>query len=172
MHCLYCNKRLWLFFSKKRLFCSKLHQVAYHDELSAMNRLMEFTVLEEPSAIPAPRNQKLSKIDSAYKTSPIPPVAAPPLCNFVVQPGPKPALPDLPATAVLLEAEPFAGPIQLPSGSKGLIALPVASATEPAGEIAAMANETIAACGGQSKRSRRTPRSSAASSRTNRRRQR
>src|SRR5580693_9258376 len=42
MHCLYCKKRLWLFFSKEREFCSKLHEATYHEELSAMNRLMEF----------------------------------------------------------------------------------------------------------------------------------
>jgi hypothetical protein len=165
MRCLYCNKRLWLAFSKERVFCSKQHQAAYHDELSAMRRLMEFTVSVEPPAIVELRNQKPSKIDCA-----IPPVAVPPLCNFVVERGPEPAIPDLPATAVLLEAEPFSGPIQLPSGSMGLVVFTLASATEPAGEIAAIANERIAACRVQSKRSRRTQRSSAAKSRTKRQR--
>jgi hypothetical protein len=60
MHCLYCNKRLWLFFSKERLFCSKVHEAAYYDELSAMDRLMEFTVPAEPTKGPASAEQKRS----------------------------------------------------------------------------------------------------------------
>src|SRR3984957_13564338 len=55
MHCLYCNKRLWLFFSKERLFCSKLHEAAYYDELSAMDRLKEFTVPAGPAERPRDR---------------------------------------------------------------------------------------------------------------------
>jgi len=43
MQCLYCKKRLGLFASKKRPFCSKLHEDWFHDEQSgtAIRRLLE-----------------------------------------------------------------------------------------------------------------------------------
>jgi hypothetical protein len=173
MHCLYCNKRLWLLFSKERAFCSKLHEDAYQDELSAMRRLTEFTVPVVRQALPAPENRRLSEIYRASTMPPIPPVAVPPLCNFVVDQGrPKPVTPDLAATTVLLEAKQFAAPIQFPSGSRSLIALTLDSAIGAAGEIATTATERIAPCRVQSKRSRRIPPPSptAFSLRTHRRR--
>jgi len=172
MHCLYCNKRLWLFFSKEQPFCSKLHEAAYHDELSAMRRLMEFTVPVEPPKGPATADQIRSQRERESRIPMVWPVAVPPLCNFIVDRGPKPVTADLAATSVPLEAEPFTGPIQFPSSSRGVIGFTLDSAIEPAGEIAAIPNERIAACHVRSKRSRRTPpRNPAAfSSRTHRRR--
>jgi hypothetical protein len=172
MHCLYCNKRLWLFFSKERVFCSKLHEAAYHDGLSAMNRLMEFTtVAVERPALSAPRERKLSEIYRESKIDWAFSVAVPSLCNLVVDLDyPRPVTPD-PAAALLLEALPFAGSIQHPETSRGLIAFTLDSVIEPE-QISTIANERIAACRVQSKRSRRIdPRSPAAfSSRTHRRR--
>jgi hypothetical protein len=157
MHCLYCKKRLWLIFSKDRVFCSKLHEAAYHDELSAMNRLMEFTVPVDRQALPAPRNRTLSEI---YRESTINwalSVAAPPLYDLLVEPDrPKPIPPD-PAAALRLDAVPFARSIQFPSSNSGVIALVLDSATETGGEIATRANETIGACRLRSKHSRRMP---------------
>jgi hypothetical protein len=172
MHCLYCNKRLWLFFLKERLFCSKRHEVAYHDGLSAMNRLMEFTVPVERSALPLPQDRKLSEIYLEPKIHWALSVAVPPLCNFAVdQDRPKPIPPDS-ATALLLEAVPLAGPVQFPSSGSGVIAFILDSATEPAQKIASIANETIVACRVRSRHGRRVPpRCPAAfSSRTHRRR--
>ena len=171
MHCLYCKKRLWLFFSKKRVFCSKVHETAYHEELSAMNRLREFTLLVEQPTLPAPRNRKLSEI---YRESQIQWAlsAVVPLCNFAVdQSRQKPVTPD-PATVLLLGAVSFVGSIQFPSSQTGVIAIGPDSVTEPAREITAIGNEGVAACRVHSKRSRRLPaRSPAAFSlRTHRRR--
>jgi hypothetical protein len=147
MHCLYCKKRLWLFFSKQRVFCSNRHEVAYNDELAAMNRLIEFTARVEPKANP-----------------PIPPVPVPTLCNLVVERGCLKPTPPHTAVSVLFEAALFAGRIQFPSSSGGLIAFTLDSAPRP--EIAPITIETVAACRVQSNRSRRTPRSSADTSRT------
>jgi hypothetical protein len=173
MHCLYCNKRLWLFFSKERRFCSKLHEAAYHDELLAMHRLMEFTVPAEPPKGPATADQKRSQRERDSRIPIAWLVAVPQLCNFIVEPGrPKPITADLATTSVPLEAEPFSGPIQFPSSNRGVIGFTLDSAIESAGEIAAIPNERIAACHVRSNRSRRIPpRSPAAfSSRTHRRR--
>jgi|HubBroStandDraft_5_1064220.scaffolds.fasta_scaffold36894_3 hypothetical protein len=173
MHCLYCKKRLWLFFSKERLFCSSLHEAAYHDELSAMNRLVEFTVaVEPPPDGPATADQKRtqrereSRVPMAMSmmTSMASPAAVPPLCNFVGEPGrPQPVPCDLPAAASPLEAKLFAGQIQFPSS----IARILDSATGPAREIT-----PTATCRIQSKRGRRVPAPSPAafSLRTHRRR--
>jgi hypothetical protein len=152
MHCLYCKKRLWLFFSKEEPFCSKVHEAAYYDELSAMRRLIEFTDPVKPPAIP--------------------PLAVPPLCDFVVERGcPKPVTADL-VTADLVTAEPFASAIQFPQSVKSVIAFAVDSATEPAAEIVELVNATMGTCRVRPKRSRRiAPRTPAAfSSRTHRRR--
>jgi hypothetical protein len=169
MYCLYCKKRLWMFFSKERLFCSKLHEAAYHDGLSAMNRLMEFSVPVEPPKGPATADQKRSLRERESRMPMVWPVDVPPLsnlmlCNLVVTWGRKPVAADLAATAVLLEPEPFAGPIQFPSSSKGLIAVTLDLAAEP--------DERIAVCRVQSKRGRRIPPQGPAafSSRTHRRR--
>jgi hypothetical protein len=173
MHCLYCQKRLWTFFSKERMFCSKLHEAAYHDALSAMNRLMELAVPGEPRKGPATPDQKRSGRERELRTPMVCPVAVPPICNLVVEQGrPKPVAAVLTATAVPLECVPFAGPIQFPSRRIGLIPLTPDPATEHAAQIATTANEWIAACRVQSKRSRRIParRPAAFSSRTHRRR--
>src|SRR5271170_5247154 len=110
MHCLYCKKRLWLFFSKERLFCSKLHEAAYHNEQSgsAMRRLMEFTVPVEPPKGPATADQKRSQRERESRIPMVWSVDVPPLCNFVVVWGhPKPVSADLAATNIPLEAKPF-----------------------------------------------------------------
>jgi hypothetical protein len=143
---MYCKKRLWLFFSKEEPFCSKVHEAAYYDELSAMRRLMEFTDPIEPPAIP--------------------PLAVPPLCDFVGERGRlEPVTADLVTAPVLFEAQPFAGPIQFPSSG-------LDSVSEPAAEIVEIASATIGPCRARPRRSRRiAPRSPAAfSSRTHRRR--
>jgi hypothetical protein len=170
MHCLYCKKRLWLFFIKGP-FCSKLHEVAYHDEQSgaAMHRLMESAIPVEPPAIPA----ALAQVHRESKIPRVQPVAVPSLCNFFVERDrPKPVALDLAATAVLPEAEPFTGLIQFPSSSRSVVDLTLDSATQPAGETRARVNETNAACRLQSRRSRRIPPRSPAefSLRTHRRR--
>lgn len=160
MRCLHCNKRLWLF-SSKRLFCSKLHEDAYRDGMAAMNRLMEFTVPLETPAIPGPASRRL----------PIPPVAVPPVCKSITECSrPKPIRLD-PAGALLLEAVMFTRPVQFPTIQMGLFAVTRDSAIEPAQEIADAPNERMAVCRVQSKRSRGIPtRSSAAfSARTHRR---
>jgi len=180
MQCLYCDKRLGLFSFKKRPFCSELHEVAYHDERSglAMRRVLDplFMVLQSPPSIPATPDLKLPQIDREPTIPPVQRVAVSWLCNLVVEQGrPKPVAPDLAAAAVLLEAETFSGPVvQRPSSRMGVIAFTQDSAIEPAGEIAAEGNPTIAACRVQSRSSRRfLPRSSAAfGSRTHRRRRR
>jgi hypothetical protein len=172
MHCVYCKKRLWLPSSRKRRFCSELHEAAYHNELSAMNRLMEFTVPVEPPKHPANADQKRSQRERESRIPMAWPAVVPPLCDLVLEQGrPKPVPAD-PATSLLLEAIPFAGQFQFPSSSKGLFAFSLDSATEPAREIATIANERIAGCRVRSKPSRRIPpRSPAAfSSRTHRRR--
>jgi hypothetical protein len=157
MHCLYCHKRLWLFFSKERLFCSKLHEAAYYDELSAMDRLMEFTVPAEPPKGPATADQKRSQREHESRIPMAWPVAIPPLCNFVGNLGrPKPVAPDFAAAAVRLEAEPFAGKIQTPSSRSGLIAFTLPSAIEADGEIATMADERTTFCRVRPKRGRKT----------------
>ena len=146
MHCLYCKKRLWLFFSREGSFCSKVHEAAYYDELSALRRLMEFGNPLEPPAIP--------------------PLAVPPLCDFIIgRACPKPLPADLVAAAGLVVAQPFVGPIQFLSSG-------LDSVTEPAPEIVELVSATMAACRVRPKRSRRiAPRTPAAfSSRTHRRR--
>jgi hypothetical protein len=184
MHCLYCKKRLWLFFSKERLFCSSLHEAAYHDELSAMNRLVEFTVTAEPPPNgPATADQKRTQRERESRLPMVTPVltamtmaspaAVPPLCNFVVERDrPQPVPCDLPATAPTLEAKLFGGQIQFPAS----IACILDSATSTAREITPIGirqiEDTFSACRTQSKRSRRVPPTTPAafSLRTHRRR--
>src|SRR5271170_6941517 len=136
MHCLYCKKRLRLFFPKEGSFCSKVHEAAYYDELSAMRRLMEFTDPLEPPAMPR--------------------FAVPPLCDFVVERGcPKPVTADSITALVPLEAQPFAGAIQFPQSVKSVIAFAVDSVTEPAAEIVELVSVTMGTCRVRPKRSRR-----------------
>jgi hypothetical protein len=169
MHCLYCKKRLWLFFSKEREFCSKRHQAAYHDELSAMQRLTEFTVPVELPKGPLTADQTRSQRQRDSRLPMLWPVAVPPMCNLVVTwERPKPIAADPAAGSVPLQEEPFAGSIRFPSTSKNLIAFSLASEVEPAQETA---NDMALACRVKSKRRRTDPRSSGAfSSRTHRRR--
>ena len=136
MHCLYCKKRLWLFFSKERVFCSNRHEVAYNDELSAMNSFMEFIARVEPTANPA-----------------IPPATVPPLCNLVAEQGRLKPTPPHAAVSVPFEAALFAGRIQFPSSIGSLIEFTLDSAPRP--EVAPIANETVAAGGVHSMRSQR-----------------
>lgn len=172
MYCLYCKKRLWTLFSKERLFCSKLHEAAYQDGLSAMNRLMEFTVPAEPPNGPATGDQKRSQRERESRMPMLWTVAVPPLCNLVLTWGrPKPVATPLAASVVLPEAEAFTGPVEFPSSSRSLIACALDVAIEPAQELA-VPNERTAVCRVQSKRGRRIPSQSptAFSSRTHRRR--
>ncbi|MGD0133867.1 MAG: hypothetical protein ABSE57_17595 [Bryobacteraceae bacterium] len=176
MHCLYCKKRLWLFFSKERLFCSSLHEAAYHDELSAMNRLVEFTVTAEPPPNgPATADQKRtqrereSRLPMLTAMTMASPAAVPPLCSFVVERGqPQPVPCDLPATASPLEAKLFGGQIQFPSCQ--LLSASTAREITPIG--IRQIEDTFSACRTQSKRSRRVPPTTPAafSLRTHRRR--
>src|SRR5277367_324332 len=95
MYCLYCKKRLWKFFSKERLFCSKLHEAAYQqEELSTINRLIEFVSRPEPPALPAPRNREVSEIYREGEKSSI--SMGPPSSNifFELWSRPKPIPPD------------------------------------------------------------------------------
>jgi hypothetical protein len=174
MQCLYCKKRLWLAFSKERVFCSTLHEAAYHDELSAMNRLMEFTVVSEPPPTGlATADQKRSQRERDSRIPMVWPVDVPAPCDLVVECGrPKPVTADLAAINVPLEAEPFTGPILFPSSSTGLIAFTLDCAANPAREIAAIPNGRIAVCRVQSKRGHRIrPQSPTSfSARTHRRR--
>jgi hypothetical protein len=86
----------------------------YQAELSAMNRLMEFTVPVEQPKGPATADQKRSQRERESRIPMVWPVAIPAPCNLVVEWGrPKPIPPD-PAATLLLEAVPFAGPIQFP----------------------------------------------------------
>ncbi len=132
MYCLYCNKRLWTFFSKKRLFCSRQHEVAHQEGLSAINSLIEFVSRPEPPALPAARSQKLSEVDRDGEKALIPMVPDPPRADFVVQRAcPKPLPPDPPG-AMLLEALPFAGQIRFPSSHLVLVAYTPGSVAKPA----------------------------------------
>jgi hypothetical protein len=170
MHCLYCKKRLWLFFSKEREFCSKLHEATYHEELSAMNRLMEFTSPSERAALPERRNQTLSEIYRESKINWALSVAVPALCNLVLE-RPRPKVTPLnPANAVVVDALPFAGSIKFPSSSGRVVAFTLDSVIEPE-QISTIANQRTAACRVQSKRRRRIdpPSPAAFSSRTHRR---
>jgi hypothetical protein len=181
MHCLYCKKRLWLFFSKERLFCSSLHEAAYHDEMSAMNRLVEFTVaVGPPPDGPTTADQKRTQRE---RESRVPlmtamtmawPDVVPPLSNFVLERDrPQPVPCDLPATAPTLEAKLFAGRIQFPSCQ--LLSASTSREIAPI-EIRPIEikpiEDTFSACRSQSKRSRRiSPSTPAAFSlRTHRRR--
>lgn len=163
MNCLYCNKRLWWFFFKKGQFCSKQHEAAYHDQVSAMSsRLKDFPLFEMSPAIAPPRLQTPAKIESESKTPAIAPAADPPLCNFIGEQSATPAVLDLPATIVRLEARPFTAPIQLPSGSRVRIAFTAFSESQTSEEA------TVGPV--PAKRSRRpAKRSSGAGPRTSRR---
>ena len=57
MECLYCHKKLGLFASKKRPFCSELHEVAYHDEQAgvALRRVLDPLFTEPVQKAPLPR---------------------------------------------------------------------------------------------------------------------
>ncbi len=50
MQCLYCKKRLGLFASEKRPFCSEAHEVAHQDAQSgfALLRLMDPMFMQKP----------------------------------------------------------------------------------------------------------------------------
>ena len=84
MQCLYCKKKLGLFASKKKPFCSDLHEVAYQDELAglALRRVMDplFTdpvqkaPLQMPPRPPSPPVQEEKRAESLAQ-----PVAAPQL---------------------------------------------------------------------------------------------
>ncbi len=170
MHCLYCKKRLWLVFSKEREFCSKRHQAAYHDELSAMRRLTEFTVPVELPKGPLTADHKRSERERDSRIPLAWRLAVPPICNLVVTwERPKPVAPGLAANSMPLAAEPFAGLIRFPSSSKNLIVFSQGSEVEPVRETA---NDVTLPCRVKSKRSRRVPERSPAafSSRAHRRR--
>src|ERR1700761_4953257 len=110
MQCLYCKKRLGLFASKKRQFCSELHEVAYHDEQSglAMRRVLDplFTAAAKTPQVrtaptPPPPSQPVEaepESRPALKAAPVLEVPAPAQGGFCLrQQLPKPAAPDLAA---------------------------------------------------------------------------
>lgn len=160
MHCLYCQKRLWRFFSKERLFCSKSHEIAHREELSAIESLIEFVSRPEPPAPPAPparRNRSLALIHLRNKVPTKPVNAVPRVSNFLAEsPRPKPIAPGPPVTR-LLETIPFAGTIRFPSTN--LVGVPFnwACVTEPAGEIDALPDVAATSRRAPPKRGRRAP---------------
>lgn len=106
MECLYCHKRLGFFASKKRPFCSELHEVAYQDEQQglALRRVLD-PLFTEP-ARRAPLQQGTPPGGSLGTTSrhQIPPAASltsppradasePPRIETPAQPSPEPLAP-------------------------------------------------------------------------------
>ena len=136
MQCLYCNKRLGLFASKKRPFCSELHEVAYQDEQAgvAMRRVMDPLFTLPVKAAPlrmGPGEQSAHPAEDSSETEPLP-APDPEQCSFLEQGLPPPVPPDLasldaPSRAaqfVPLEVEPSsAGLVQFPSSGGGVLAL-------------------------------------------------
>jgi len=72
MYCLYCNKRLGLFASRKRPFCSESHESAYHNEQAglALRRIMDpiFTKSGQKAAPQAA--SRPSSLSAVVTTSP------------------------------------------------------------------------------------------------------
>jgi hypothetical protein len=131
MQCLYCKKRLGLFASRKRRFCSESHEVTYHDEQSAMamRHMMDpaFTAPVAPPAVRTTPELKPSPIEHQSKTpeaSPqpamLPPAPDPPLSDFK-QERPEPAASNLAAAGVGGEVDLTAEPVHLPASSLGVL---------------------------------------------------
>ncbi len=129
MQCLYCNKRLGLFASKKRPFCSELHEVAYQDEQSgvAMRRVMDplFTLPVKASPLRVgPQEQKAPPAESASEAEP-PPAPDPEQCGFLEQGLPPPVAPDLASVdASSSHAVQYDVPLKVDPSSAGLVQLP------------------------------------------------
>jgi len=82
MQCLYCQKKLGMFASRKRPFCSQSHEESYYDEQSgtALRRLLE--PLQED-------HQALETLDTAAK--PQTSAAEPPIAQrLIAEPVPEP----------------------------------------------------------------------------------
>src|SRR5258708_13119384 len=107
MQCLYCQKKLGMFASKKRPFCSKLHEDWYQDEQSgsAVRRLLEpFPDDDQPVAQPAlaepPPVPLMTRPLQAPSVPPPPSVSPPPIASVRPEPVKEPpALLDLFAQA-------------------------------------------------------------------------
>ncbi len=73
MRCQYCNKKLWLFVSANRPFCSELHEVAYQSELATqgLRRLLDprFAGQEKRAPVPEPLNTRLMRKASGARFS-------------------------------------------------------------------------------------------------------
>ncbi len=74
MQCLYCKRKLGLFASKKRPFCSEQHAVAYQDEQAglALRRVMDplFTAPAEKVPLqPGPRNPPAAKPEVHHESA-------------------------------------------------------------------------------------------------------
>ncbi len=109
MQCLYCKKKLGLFASKKRQFCSQQHEVAYHDEQSglALRRVLD-PLFTEPArktplqpapqeSAPAPEWQTPARpaqerIDAGRPPAPPPPPPVSPGPSMRRLPAPEPAV--------------------------------------------------------------------------------
>jgi hypothetical protein len=146
MHCLYCKKRLGLFASKKRQFCSEVHQAAYHDEQSglAMRRVMDplFSTPIKPPPLRTTPEPPLAK-EEASETLRLLEPQVPLRGSFCLkQQLPKPSAPNLSAADGLLDVEPFVGSFQLPSSEGGVLEFTLDSEAEPDAEIGAEGGET------------------------------
>jgi hypothetical protein len=79
MQCLYCQKRLGLFASKKRPFCSEAHETAHHDAQSglALLRLLDpmFMNSDPPPPLSATEEPTPATVEAASET--VPPVTNP-----------------------------------------------------------------------------------------------
>src|SRR5579863_301611 len=140
MNCLYCNKRLGFFASKKRAFCSEVHEVAYHDEQAglAMRRVMDpmFTApVKAPPLILTPA-QKAPPAEADSEAPSFRRESSPPQGRYLHQGFPKPVPFDTAAASVTLEAEPFTvGTVQLPPMiAGGSFAFDVPEPSQPATE--------------------------------------
>jgi hypothetical protein len=169
MQCLYCKKKLGLFASRKRPFCSEQHEVAFNDEqaglamrrvldplftepvqkapLQAMPRgaapqVIEVGVVEAPpvSLTPPPVPLPIPVSRHAASSRPLP--APPPPQSFVPQPGPLPYPPESGVPQVLFESEWSAAQAQLPERPGSLLEF-TPEDCEQAQEAAPAAFETV-----------------------------
>jgi hypothetical protein len=140
MQCLYCKKRLWLSFLNDQPFCSKQHEAAYQDEMSAMRRLEEFTASAQTQISEAARSRRLAEIQRVSRV-PVPLAAVPPLCGFVGdREYPRP-VPTIAFAPMMIKAGGFAGRMEHPSSAKIQAGLSAKFAVQPSSEIRAEASK-------------------------------
>ena len=126
MQCLYCKKRLGLFASKKFPYCSELHEVAYHDEMSglALRRVLDplFTAPVKSPPLRTTPEQRASPAGSESGAVALALPPDPPEQSFVAEARPSPIPRDPAGPSGLIEFEPFAGQVQLWSSGLGIAA--------------------------------------------------